>query len=118
MEPLLQLDDSSTGSYSLSIRDVDEKGTDSVKHYKIRMMDNGGFYISPKISFSDIGSMIKHYHSEYSPELTQRHLILTCSALAAGFVISRPRSSSKIWKPQELKSSVIFFKTIISTKAL
>lgn len=29
-------------------------------------MDNGGFYISPKISFSDISSMIKHYHSEYS----------------------------------------------------
>lgn len=27
-------------------------------------MDNGGFYISPKISFSDISSMIKHYHSE------------------------------------------------------
>lgn len=110
VELLLQLDDSSTGSYSLSIRDVDEKGTDSVKHYKIRMMDNGGFYISPKISFSDIGSMIKHYHSEYSPELTQRHLIiLTCSAPAAGFVISRPRCSSQSWKPQELKSSVIFF---------
>lgn len=89
VELLLQPDDFSTGSYSLSIRDVDEKGTDSVKHYKIRMMDNGGFYISPKISFSDIGSMIKHYHSEYSPELTERHvIILTCSAPAAGFVIS------------------------------
>lgn len=59
----------STGSYSLSIRDVDENRADSVKHYKIRMLDNGGFYISPKISFSDIGSMIKHYHSEYSTEV-------------------------------------------------
>lgn len=58
----------STGSYSLSIRDVDGNRTDSVKHYKIRMLDNGGFYISPKISFSDIGSMIKHYHSEYSTD--------------------------------------------------
>lgn len=54
-----------TGSYSLSIRDVDPRGADSVKHYKIRMLDNGGYYISPKISFSDISSMIKHYHSEY-----------------------------------------------------
>lgn len=49
----------------MSIRDVDAQGTDAVKHYKIRMLDNGGFYISPKITFPDIGSMIKHYHSEY-----------------------------------------------------
>lgn len=54
-----------TGSYSLSIRDVGVQGTDSIKHYKIRKLDNGGYYISPKISFSDISSMIKHYHSEY-----------------------------------------------------
>lgn len=53
-----------TGSYSLSIRDVDAQGMESIKHYKIRKMDNGGYYISPKISFNDIGSMIKHYHSE------------------------------------------------------
>lgn len=104
VELLLQLDDFSTGSYSLSIRDMDEKGTDSVKHYKIRMMDNGGYYISPKISFSDIGSMIKHYHSEYSPELTEQHIIiLTCSAPDADFVISCPRHSSQILKPQKLK---------------
>lgn len=55
----------STGSYSLSIRDVDPRGSDSVKHYKIRLLDNGGYYISPKVSFHDIGSMIKHYHSKY-----------------------------------------------------
>lgn len=44
---------------------MDPRGADSVKHYKIRMLDNGGYYISPKISFPDIGSMIKHYRSEY-----------------------------------------------------
>lgn len=65
------LHDFSTESYSLSIRDVDAQGTDSVKHYKIRMLDNGGCYISPKISFRDISSMIKHYHSEYSAAKSQ-----------------------------------------------
>lgn len=55
----------STGSFSLSIRVVDNGGVDSVKHYKIRLMDNGGYYISPKITFNDISSMIKHYHSEF-----------------------------------------------------
>lgn len=60
----------------MSIRDVDveHKGTDLVKHYKIRMMDNGGCYIAPKISFSDISSMIKHYHSEYSSVLSEWYL--------------------------------------------
>lgn len=53
------------GSYSLSVRDVGAEGTDSVKHYKIRTMDDGGYYISPKISFPSIAAMIKHYHRGY-----------------------------------------------------
>uniref|UniRef100_A0A8C4GTI5 Tyrosine-protein kinase n=1 Tax=Dicentrarchus labrax TaxID=13489 RepID=A0A8C4GTI5_DICLA len=63
---LIRESETSKGSYSLSIRDVDSQGTDSVKHYKIRMMDNGGFYISPKISFNNISAMIKHYHTYYN----------------------------------------------------
>ena len=62
-----------TGSYSLSIRDVDSQGMDAVKHYKIRSLDNGGHYISPKITFTDIGSMIKHYHSKIN-----KQWMLTC----------------------------------------
>ncbi|XP_072220043.1 tyrosine-protein kinase Lyn isoform X3 [Leuresthes tenuis] len=61
---LIRESETSEGSYSLSIRDVNVQGMDSVKHYKIRKLDNGGFYISPKISFQDIGSMITHYHSK------------------------------------------------------
>uniref|UniRef100_A0A8C7PAI5 Tyrosine-protein kinase n=1 Tax=Oncorhynchus mykiss TaxID=8022 RepID=A0A8C7PAI5_ONCMY len=61
---LIRESETSKGSYSMSIRDVDAQGTDAVKHYKIRMLDNGGFYISPKITFPDIGSMIKHYHKQ------------------------------------------------------
>uniref|UniRef100_A0A671N002 Tyrosine-protein kinase n=1 Tax=Sinocyclocheilus anshuiensis TaxID=1608454 RepID=A0A671N002_9TELE len=61
---LIRESETSKGSYSLSIRDVDAQGLDVVKHYKIRSLDNGGYYISPKITFSDINSMIKHYHSK------------------------------------------------------
>uniref|UniRef100_A0A3B4B9U6 Tyrosine-protein kinase n=1 Tax=Periophthalmus magnuspinnatus TaxID=409849 RepID=A0A3B4B9U6_9GOBI len=50
--------------YSLSIRDAGPKGLDIVRHYKIRKLDNGGLYISPKISFPDIGKMIKHYQQK------------------------------------------------------
>uniref|UniRef100_A0A8D3EGB0 Tyrosine-protein kinase n=1 Tax=Scophthalmus maximus TaxID=52904 RepID=A0A8D3EGB0_SCOMX len=63
---LIRESETSKGSYSLSIRDVDAQRTDSVKHYKIRMLDNGGYYISPKITFTDIGSMVKHYHTYYN----------------------------------------------------
>ncbi|XP_053293197.1 tyrosine-protein kinase Lyn [Pleuronectes platessa] len=61
---LIRESETPKGSYSLSIRDVDLQRTDSVKHYKIRTMDNGGYYISPKITFLDIGSLIKHYHNK------------------------------------------------------
>ncbi|KAF2985146.1 hypothetical protein EK904_007460 [Melospiza melodia maxima] len=49
------------GSYSLSIRDYDPEHGDVIKHYKIRSLDNGGFYISPRITFPNINDMIKHY---------------------------------------------------------
>ncbi|KAI1243390.1 hypothetical protein IHE44_0000994 [Lamprotornis superbus] len=53
------------GSYSLSIRDYDPEHGDVIKHYKIRSLDNGGFYISPRITFPNINDMIKHYQSYY-----------------------------------------------------
>ncbi|XP_030219314.1 tyrosine-protein kinase Lyn [Gadus morhua] len=52
------------GSYSLSVRDVDPQGSDIVKHFKIRALDNGGCYISPKITFPDIGSMVRYYEEQ------------------------------------------------------
>uniref|UniRef100_A0A8C6YB27 Tyrosine-protein kinase n=1 Tax=Naja naja TaxID=35670 RepID=A0A8C6YB27_NAJNA len=54
------------GSYSLSIRDHDGQNGDVVKHYKIRSLDNGGYYISPRITFPCISDMIKHYQSYYN----------------------------------------------------
>ncbi|XP_010287283.1 PREDICTED: tyrosine-protein kinase Lyn-like [Phaethon lepturus] len=52
------------GSYSLSIRDYDPQHGDVIKHYKIRSLDNGGFYISPRITFPNINDMIKHYQKQ------------------------------------------------------
>ncbi|CAI5779497.1 tyrosine-protein kinase Lyn isoform X1 [Podarcis lilfordi] len=52
------------GSYSLSMRDYDRQHGDVVKHYKIRSLDNGGYYISPRITFPCISDMIKHYQKQ------------------------------------------------------
>ncbi|XP_006881490.1 PREDICTED: tyrosine-protein kinase HCK isoform X1 [Elephantulus edwardii] len=49
------------GSYSLSVRDYDPQHGDTVKHYKIRTLDGGGFYISPRSTFSTLQEMVSHY---------------------------------------------------------
>ncbi|ELW71971.1 Tyrosine-protein kinase Lyn [Tupaia chinensis] len=52
------------GSFSLSVRDYDPVHGDVIKHYKIRSLDNGGYYISPRITFPCISDMIKHYQKQ------------------------------------------------------
>lgn len=53
------------GSYSLSIRDLDHNTGEGVKHYRIRNMDNGGFYISAKISFNSLKELVQHHSRAY-----------------------------------------------------
>ncbi|XP_027762495.1 tyrosine-protein kinase Lck [Empidonax traillii] len=58
---LIRESETSKGSYSLSVRDLDEAQGETVKHYKIRNMDNGGFYISPRIAFGSLRELVQHY---------------------------------------------------------
>ncbi|XP_041715863.1 tyrosine-protein kinase Blk [Coregonus clupeaformis] len=58
---LVRESETSKGAFSLSIRDAGAEQGDVVKHYKIRSLDNGGFYISPSTSFSSLQELIKHY---------------------------------------------------------
>ncbi|XP_055748186.1 tyrosine-protein kinase HCK-like [Salvelinus fontinalis] len=52
------------GSYSLSVRDSVSQSGDTVKHYKIRTLDNGGFYISPRITFTTLQELVSHYKKQ------------------------------------------------------
>ena len=59
-------------SYALSIRDFDLSKNDVIiKHYRIRKMDDGGCYISPKRTFPTIIELIEHYKREGA----RRHVI-------------------------------------------
>nr|XP_020472952.1 tyrosine-protein kinase Blk [Monopterus albus] len=49
------------GSFSLSVRDYVPEQGDVVKHYKIRCLDKGGYYISPSQSFPTLQEMVKYY---------------------------------------------------------
>lgn len=49
------------GSFSLSVRDHTLEQGDVVKHYKIRCMDKGGYYISPSTTFPSLQELVKYY---------------------------------------------------------
>lgn len=53
-----------SGSFSLSIRDNAQGDGDVVKHYKIRSLDKGGYYISPSNSFPSLQELVKYYTRE------------------------------------------------------
>ncbi|CAJ0962928.1 unnamed protein product [Ranitomeya imitator] len=53
------------------IRDWDEVRGDNVKHYKIRKLDNGGYYITTRAQFESLQKLVKHY-SEHADGLCYR----------------------------------------------
>ncbi|NXQ79920.1 HCK kinase, partial [Nyctibius grandis] len=59
------------GCYSLSVRDGDGPQGGSVKHYKIRTLDSGGFYVSPRSSFDTLQELVQYYKGQ-SDGLCQR----------------------------------------------
>ncbi|XP_050400801.2 tyrosine-protein kinase SRK2 [Patella vulgata] len=50
-------------SHVLSVRDEDDEGEPCNKHYRIKKMDNGGCYISPKRTFNSMMELIENYQS-------------------------------------------------------
>ncbi len=53
---LIRESESKPKDYSLSVRDGD-----GIKHYRIRHLDNGGFYISTRIRFTGLPELVEHY---------------------------------------------------------
>uniref|UniRef100_A0A8D3CMD1 Tyrosine-protein kinase n=1 Tax=Scophthalmus maximus TaxID=52904 RepID=A0A8D3CMD1_SCOMX len=61
---LVRESESCKGSYSLSVRDHVSGQGEMVKHYKIRLLDKGGFYISPSTTFPSLQELITYYISD------------------------------------------------------
>ncbi|TRY99038.1 hypothetical protein DNTS_013785 [Danionella cerebrum] len=77
---LVRESETTKGAFSLSIRDSAPEQCDVVKHYKIRALDNGGYYISPSMAFPSLQELVKYY-SRSADGLCQR-LGNPCKALA------------------------------------
>ncbi|XP_035285277.1 tyrosine-protein kinase Fgr isoform X1 [Anguilla anguilla] len=58
---LIRESETTKGAYSLSIRDWDDGKGDHVKHYKIRKLDNGGYYITTRTQFDTVPQLVEHY---------------------------------------------------------
>lgn len=59
------------GSYALSVRYLDDNSGEGVKHYRIRNMDNGGFYVTAKIHFNSLRELVQHYLSTFDTRIGQ-----------------------------------------------
>uniref|UniRef100_A0A7N6AET6 Tyrosine-protein kinase n=1 Tax=Anabas testudineus TaxID=64144 RepID=A0A7N6AET6_ANATE len=68
---LVRESETTKGAYSLSIRDWDEAKGDNVKHYKIRKLDSGGYYITTRVQFDTLQKLVKHY-TEHTDGLCHR----------------------------------------------
>ena len=56
---LIRKAESAPGNFSLSVRDGD-----SVKHYRIRKLDTGGYFITSRAPFSSLHELVQHYSKD------------------------------------------------------
>ncbi|XP_029132363.1 proto-oncogene tyrosine-protein kinase Src isoform X1 [Labrus bergylta] len=63
---LVRESETTKGAYCLSVLDYDNTKGLNVKHYKIRKLDSGGFYITSRTQFTSLQQLVFHYRSEYS----------------------------------------------------
>lgn len=56
---LIRDSESRRSDYSLSVRDGD-----TVKHYRIRQLDEGGFFIARRTAFRNLPELVKHYSQD------------------------------------------------------
>ncbi|MCJ8744690.1 hypothetical protein PDJAM_G00121380 [Pangasius djambal] len=62
---LVRESETTKGAYCLSVLDYDNTKGLNVKHYKIRKLDSGGFYITSRTQFSNLQQLVLHYRRAY-----------------------------------------------------
>ncbi|KAJ8378865.1 hypothetical protein AAFF_G00233670 [Aldrovandia affinis] len=80
---LVRESETTQGAFSLSIRDCDEIRGDNVKHYKIRRLDSGGYYVTTQVQFETLQKLVKHY---------MEHVDGLCSRLSAPCPTVKPQT--------------------------
>nr|1A1A_A Chain A, C-SRC TYROSINE KINASE [Homo sapiens]1A1A_B Chain B, C-SRC TYROSINE KINASE [Homo sapiens] len=68
---LVRESETTKGAYSLSVSDFDNAKGLNVKHYKIRKLDSGGFYITSRTQFNSLQQLVAYY-SKHADGLCHR----------------------------------------------
>lgn len=63
---LIRESETRPGDYSMSVRDGE-----AVKHYRIRTLDDGGYYIARRVSFQSLNELVDHYQRDADGLCTQ-----------------------------------------------
>ncbi|XP_069092258.1 tyrosine-protein kinase Blk [Pleurodeles waltl] len=58
---LIRESETCPGALSLSVRDANTAHSSVIKHYQIRTLDQGGYYISPRLTFSTLPELVQYY---------------------------------------------------------
>ena len=61
---LIRNSEQTAGAFSLSIRDSDVTKGDHIKHYKIKTLDAGGYYVTTKKTFNSLQDLVAHYSED------------------------------------------------------
>ncbi|XP_060930533.1 proto-oncogene tyrosine-protein kinase Src isoform X1 [Limanda limanda] len=70
---LVRESETTKGAFCLSVLDYDNTKGLNVKHYKIRKLDSGGYYITSRTQFSNLQQLVNHYRSESG---TRAHVVV------------------------------------------
>ncbi|XP_006811442.1 tyrosine-protein kinase STK-like [Saccoglossus kowalevskii] len=87
------------GCYTLSLLDHDLSTGKVVKHFKIRALDKGGFYISPKMTFASLQDLVFYYKD--APHGLPTRLVEPCAKMTPmvpGITWETPRESIQLQK--------------------
>nr|KAF6479163.1 BLK proto-oncogene, Src family tyrosine kinase [Molossus molossus] len=60
---LIRESETNKGAFSLTVKDATSQG-EVIKHYKIRSLDEGGYYISPRNTFPTLQALVQHYSNK------------------------------------------------------
>eukprot|EP00039_Didymoeca_costata_P019067 m.336094 g.336094 ORF g.336094 m.336094 type:complete len:511 (+) comp17755_c0_seq1:421-1953(+) len=95
---LIRESETRPGDYSMSVRDGQE-----VKHYRIRTLDEGGYYIARRMAFRDLVELVHHYQQTADGLCTQlgQPAVVDDTPQTAGLAKDQweiPRNSIKLRK--------------------
>nr|AAW56610.1 Src reporter [synthetic construct] len=89
---LVRESETTKGAYCLSVSDFDNAKGLNVKHYKIRKLDSGGFYITSRTQFSSLQQLVAYY-SKHADGLCHRLTNVCGSTSGSG----KPGSGEGSW---------------------